>query len=192
MRTRIAGAGGVVAMALTAAATAWACTAAGGPYVSDLVPSRTPVGAMAEIKGGGWLASQQVQVGWQAADAGEIVPLATTSTDGTGAFKVGVKVPDAPLGLNYVAVVQGKTTKVMPFEVVGDGAQTAAVPIGTDAGSKLPSGSEAAASGLSDIPGAGHSGSSSLPLIAASAVGVLALAAVTVTELRRRQVKARR
>ena len=192
-RVKVSGAAAVLMVILGAAATAWACTSASGPYLMDPVVDRSAVGAPIQLSGRNWLPSSQVEVGWQTVAAGEVQPLATAPTDSSGAFTTRVVVPGSPSGIHYLAVTQGATTKLMPFEL---GSPAAATPAAAPQATPSPqtwigmADSDTAARGLGDVPAGDGSGFSVLPVVGVGVAGTLLLAGLSVAELRRRRVQA--
>lgn len=116
MKVRRAGAGvvlGALALVLSVASMAWACTA----QVNVIGPLSGAPGSEVTVKGGAAPANEQVFILWNALDGQR---LATTTANGGGDFSATVTVPEVAPGV-YFMVIAGEDRSEgvarMAFEV---------------------------------------------------------------------------
>lgn len=177
------GTAAAVAAVILSMAAAWACTSSSGPYISDLVPDRSPVGTMVQVKGGGWASASDVSLAWQAQESGVVERLQPVSATTKGTFEFQAPVPSGPSGLFHLVASQDEVERRMPFELSGNGAR--AVEPSRFAGGTSSGLDDLAAQGATESAG---SGSLLLPVALVAGLGLLAAAGVG-TQVRRRKAR---
>jgi hypothetical protein len=182
----VVGALAAVGSLMLVATTAWACTSTSGPFISDVVPDRSPVGTTVLLKGGGWESSSTVNLGWMAREEGVLAPFTTVTTGTEGSFELQAPVPEGSAGMFFIVATQGAVERRMPFELsAGAAAARDAAAVAGDTGLGALEQRDRTTGTTSG------SGAPLLPLALVAGVGLLAIAGVGTATAGRRRARVR-